>query len=107
MHTSKLNKYSFSITREAIEYDSKWNDIENAIRANIENNVDDIKKLFSNFTSGVFSIENWNKYFSLTGSLKVNSLDILKSSKNYFIIKPHRYFEFSNSNKTEIHLRGL
>ncbi len=101
------NDFIYSLDKEALNYEKNYPDIEVKIKETIKGNVD--RALNSGYVSnkvGIFSESNFINKFTLTGSIKINSLDFLGESKNYFAAKGGRYFFNKTKATEEFILRG-
>jgi hypothetical protein len=90
-----------------IDYDSRYADFEYQIKQNTQLNIE--KALNSSYVkqgAGIFGDSNFSNYFNPTGSLKIESLDLLGSSKQFFTEVAGRYFKDSKKYRKRFILRG-
>lgn len=100
----KINNYSLS--PQELSYQSNGREIEIEIKQAIVKNITLANNsVYVKNQVGVFSNPNFLNDFTLSGSLKISSMDMLGDSKEFFT-KDGRFFEKNTVLKKEFILRG-
>ncbi|MFZ1424776.1 MAG: NADAR domain-containing protein [Saprospiraceae bacterium] len=97
---------SFISSSIELDYLNNRINFENGIKEKILINIAKSKdSIFYKQKYGIFGLENWEHHFTITGSLKVKSLESLGPTAIFFYNKD-RYFKVDQNNNSEYILRG-